>query len=114
MDGFMDPPSVEFRNAEGNGRWCISPDTPGLLADSVYRACRDNLLSDGYREIGPWCGGAAPTSGDSLGAFLFGGFMGVATVNARAAQYEACQQRQAAQSEGGAAPGETTAAAPRP
>lgn len=92
--GLMDAPAIEFRNAAGQGRWCTSPDAPGVLSGANYRACRDELLASGYREIGPWCGGAPPTSGETAAAVLLGGVSGAITSSVRASHHANCQQRQ--------------------
>lgn len=93
--GLMDAPAIEFRNAAGVGRWC--PQGSGPLDGAQFRACREQLLAEGYREIGPWCGGSAPTGGEVAAAAVLGGISGVAATNARAARYAECQQRQASQ-----------------
>lgn len=95
--GFMDAPAIEFRNAEGVGRWCNSPQAAGAFAEANFRSCRDGLLAEGYREIGPWCGGAAPTAGESAAAAVLGGIPGLLAANNRSAHYAACEQRQPSQ-----------------
>jgi hypothetical protein len=92
-DGVMDAPAVEFRNAEGVGRWCTSPDAPGALSAANYRSCRDGLLAEGYREIGPWRGGPAPTAGSAALNVLAGGIAGVAMASAQSAHHRACLAR---------------------
>ena len=89
--GFMDAPAIEFRNTEGVGRWCSQGSGP--LDGAQFRACRERLLAEGYREIGPWCGGSAPTGGEVAAAAVLGGISGVAVANARAARHAECQQR---------------------
>lgn len=95
--GLLDAPAIEFRNAEGVGRWCTSPDAPGALSGANYRACREGLLADGYREIGPWCGGPAPTAGSVALSVLAGGIAGAAIAGAQSDHHAACQRRAAAQ-----------------
>jgi len=92
-DGVIDAPAIEFRNAERAGRWCTSPDAPGALSAANYRACRDSLVADGYREIGPWCGAPAPTAGSAALNVLVGGIAGVAMASAQSAHHQACQAR---------------------
>lgn len=91
--GFMDAPAIEFRNAEGVGRWCPGPDAPGMFSKANFRACREELTARGYQEIGPWCGGEAPTGGETAAALLLGGIRGLVTAQARAAHHAACQRR---------------------
>lgn len=93
--GLMDAPAIEFRNAEGVGRWCPQGNRP--LDAAEFRACRERLLADGYREVGPWCGGTTPTGGEVAAAAALGGISGVMTTQDRAAHQRACEQRQATQ-----------------
>ena len=89
--GLMDAPAIEFRNAEGRGRWCSQGSRP--LDAMEFRACRERLLAAGYREVGPWCGGAAPTTGDTVAAIALGGISGAAAINARSARQAECEQQ---------------------
>lgn len=103
--GLLDAPAVEFRNAEGLGRWCTSPDAPGALSAVNYRSCREGLLADGYQEIGPWCGGTPPTEGETAAivalSAVTGGLLGAISAarltDSQAAHHTACQRRAAAQ-----------------
>jgi len=93
----LDPPAVEFTNAEGVRRYCTSPH----YSESNYRSCRSSLLSDGYREVGPYCSQPEPAGMATNVAVnvLFGGVGGAIAAarmqEAHAAHRTACQQRQA-------------------
>jgi hypothetical protein len=95
----LDPPTVEFRNAEGVGRWCISP----AFSETNHRSCRDSLLASGYREVGPYCAHQVEDgafSGNVAAWAALGGIGGAISASrmnsAHAAHRAACQQRQAA------------------
>lgn len=102
--GLWDAPAIEFRNEAGVSRYCSIPNAPGMFAEANFRSCREGLLADGYREVGPWCGGnGAPSEGEAAATVaasaLTGGIVGAIgasrLMTARREHAEACQRRAA-------------------